>query len=366
MFSSDYQSKIQKVNLLDFNRNKLREFFISLGEKSFHADQVMKWIYHHYCQDFAIMSNLNKELRLKLVKFAEISIPTVIKEIKSCDGTIKWSLKVRNEIIETVYIPNVDRATLCISSQVGCALGCTFCYTGKQGFIRNLRTSEIIGQILCISNILKSREEFIDMHPITNIVIMGMGEPLLNLKNVVRSISIMIDSLGFGFSKHRITLSTSGIVPALNKLGDMVDVSLAISLHAPNDALRNKIIPINKKYNIKMFLESTKRYLTKSNANQGVVTIEYILLNYVNDYSYHAYELVKLLKNLPCKINLIPCNSFPGSSYCRSSNNRIALFAKILMEHKFNTIIRKTRGSDIQAACGQLSANSKNCVDKND
>ncbi|PPI86678.1 23S rRNA (adenine(2503)-C(2))-methyltransferase RlmN [Candidatus Pantoea edessiphila] len=344
----------QKVNLLELNRKKMREFFISLGSKAFHADQVMKWIYHHYCDDFQNMTNINKSLRLKLMKFAVIIAPKVAKEVRSCDGTIKWSLNVGNQFIETVYIPYKNRATLCISSQVGCALGCKFCYTAQQGFSRNLSISEIIGQIWCVSNIIHSRL-IRDMHPITNVVMMGMGEPLLNLNNVVQSINIMLDSCGFGISKRRITLSTSGIVPALDKLGEMVDISLAVSLHAPNDNLRDKILPINKKYNIKMLLESIKRYLTKSKAKRGIVTIEYVLLSHVNDHIHHAYELAKLLRDLPCKINLIPWNEFPGSLYHCSSNNRIFRFSKILTELGFNNTIRKNRGGDINAACGQLS-----------
>ncbi|MXP50832.1 23S rRNA (adenine(2503)-C(2))-methyltransferase RlmN [Pantoea sp. SoEX] len=350
----------QKINMLELNREKMKEFFVSLGEKPFHADQVMKWIYHHYCDDFHNMTNLNKELRSKLEKFAKISIPSVVKEVRSSDGSIKWSLEVENQFIETVYIPYKKRATLCISSQIGCALGCKFCYTATQGFIRNLSTAEIIGQIWCISNIIKNNKSISNMHPITNIVFMGMGEPLLNLNNVARSINIMLDDFGFGFSKRRITLSTSGIVPALSKLSELVDVSLAISLHAPNDNLRNEIMPINKKYNINNVLLEIREYLAQSKTKKGIVTIEYVLLSHVNDHINHAYELVKLLKNLPCKINLIPWNYFPGSSYFRSSNNRIMRFSKILTEQGFNTIIRKNRGSDISAACGQLTGIVKN------
>ncbi|MBK4775517.1 23S rRNA (adenine(2503)-C(2))-methyltransferase RlmN [Candidatus Pantoea edessiphila] len=358
-FSNKLYSNQQKINLLSLSRNKMREFFVSLGEKPFHADQVMKWIYHHYCNDFNKMTNINKNLRAKLEKFAEISVPIIDKEIRSSDGTIKWLLDVGKQFIETVYIPYKSRATLCISSQIGCALGCKFCYTAKQGFIRNLLTSEIVGQIWCIANIIKNNKSIKNMHPITNIVMMGMGEPLLNLKNVVQSINIMLDNFGFGFSKRRITLSTSGIVPALKKLGDLVNISLAISLHAPNDQLRNEILPINKKYNIEMFLSATKEYLKKSKARQGIVTIEYVLLSNINDRIEHAYELVKLLKNLPCKINLIPWNAFPDSLYTCSSNNRIDRFSKVLIEHGFNTTIRKNRGSDIRAACGQLSGMHK-------
>ncbi|PPI88263.1 23S rRNA (adenine(2503)-C(2))-methyltransferase RlmN [Candidatus Pantoea edessiphila] len=354
----------KKINLLDFDRKDMRKYFVSLGEKPYHANQVMKWIYHHYCDDFKNMTNINKKLRLKLEKLTEIKAPKIAKEIRSSDGTIKWSLNVDDQLIETVYIPYENRATLCISSQVGCALGCKFCYTAQQGFNRNLSTSEIIGQIWCISNIIRNNKSYNYPCYITNVVIMGMGEPLLNLNNVVKSIRIMLDSFGFGLSKRRITLSTSGIVPALNKLSDMVDISLAISLHAPNDELRNKILPINKKYNIDMVLKATKNYLTKSQAKQSIVTIEYVLLSHINDHLQHAYELIVLLKDMPCKINLIPWNEFPGSPYSSSSNNRIVRFSKILIKNGFNTTIRKNRGSDISAACGQLIGKVTNRIDK--
>ncbi|MFB4356769.1 bifunctional tRNA (adenosine(37)-C2)-methyltransferase TrmG/ribosomal RNA large subunit methyltransferase RlmN [Pantoea sp. BS_4] len=346
--------KSQKINLLDLNRQQMREFFVSLGEKPFRADQVMKWIYHYCCDDFEQMTDINKKLRNRLMELTEIRAPEVVEEMRSTDGTIKWAIRVGDQLVETVYIPEGDRATLCVSSQVGCALECKFCSTAQQGFNRNLRVSEIIGQVWRAAKIVGAAK-LTGQRPITNVVMMGMGEPLLNLNNVVPAMEIMLDDFGFGLSKRRVTLSTSGVVPALDKLGDMIDVALAISLHAPNDKLRDDIVPINKKYNIETFLAAVKRYIGKSNANQGRVTIEYVLLDHVNDSTDDAHELAALLKETPCKINLIPWNPFPGAPYGRSSNSRIDRFAKVLMDYGFTTIVRKTRGDDIDAACGQLA-----------
>ncbi|WP_313655455.1 bifunctional tRNA (adenosine(37)-C2)-methyltransferase TrmG/ribosomal RNA large subunit methyltransferase RlmN [Pantoea sp.] len=346
--------KSQKINLLDLNRQQMREFFQSLGEKPFRADQVMKWIYHYCCDDFEQMTDINKKLRNRLMELTEIRAPEVAEEMRSTDGTIKWAIRVGDQLVETVYIPEGDRATLCVSSQVGCALECKFCSTAQQGFNRNLRVSEIIGQVWRAAKIVGAAK-ITGQRPITNVVMMGMGEPLLNLNNVVPAMEIMLDDFGFGLSKRRVTLSTSGVVPALDKLGDMIDVALAISLHAPNDKLRDDIVPINKKYNIETFLAAVKRYIGKSNANQGRVTIEYVLLDHVNDSTDDAHELAALLKETPCKINLIPWNPFPGAPYGRSSNSRIDRFSKVLMDYGFTTIVRKTRGDDIDAACGQLA-----------
>lgn len=346
--------KSQKINLLDLNRQQMREFFLSLGEKPFRADQVMKWIYHYCCDDFEQMTDINKKLRNRLMELTEIRAPEVAEEMRSTDGTIKWAIRVGDQLVETVYIPEGDRATLCVSSQVGCALECKFCSTAQQGFNRNLRVSEIIGQVWRAAKIVGAAK-ITGQRPITNVVMMGMGEPLLNLNNVVPAMEIMLDDFGFGLSKRRVTLSTSGVVPALDKLGDMIDVALAISLHAANDKLRDDIVPINKKYNIETFLAAVKRYIAKSNANQGRVTIEYVLLDHVNDSTDDAHELAALLKETPCKINLIPWNPFPGAPYGRSSNSRIDRFSKVLMDYGFTTIVRKTRGDDIDAACGQLA-----------
>ncbi|KLN46695.1 ribosomal RNA large subunit methyltransferase N [Providencia rettgeri] len=344
----------QKTNLLDLNRKQMREFFAQMGEKPFRADQVMKWIYHYCYDDFDQMTDINKVLRAKLQAVAEIRAPEVADEQRSSDGTIKWAIKVGDQLVETVYIPEADRATLCVSSQVGCALECKFCSTAQQGFNRNLRVSEIIGQVWRAAKIIGSLKSS-GRRPITNVVMMGMGEPLLNLNNVVPAMEIMLDDFGFGLSKRRVTISTSGVVPALDKLGDMIDVALAISLHAPTDDIRDDIVPINKKYNIETFLNSVNRYLTKSNANAGRVTVEYVMLDHVNDSVEQAHQLAECLKNTPSKINLIPWNPFPGAPYGRSSNSRIDRFSKVLMEYGFTTIVRKTRGDDIDAACGQLA-----------
>ncbi|AUX94406.1 bifunctional tRNA (adenosine(37)-C2)-methyltransferase TrmG/ribosomal RNA large subunit methyltransferase RlmN [Mixta gaviniae] len=346
--------KSEKINLLDLNRQQMREFFISLGEKPFRADQVMKWIYHYCSDDFDDMTDINKVLRNKLKQLTEIRAPEVAEEKRSADGTIKWAIRVGDQLVETVYIPEDDRATLCVSSQVGCALECKFCSTAQQGFNRNLRVSEIIGQVWRAAKIIGAAK-VTGQRPITNVVMMGMGEPLLNLNNVVPAMEIMLDDFGFGLSKRRVTLSTSGVVPALDKLGDMIDVALAISLHAPNDTIRDEIVPINKKYNIATFLDSVRRYLEKSNANQGRVTIEYVMLDHINDSTDDAHQLAELLKDTPCKINLIPWNPFPGAPYGRSSNSRVDRFSKVLMSYGFTTIVRKTRGDDIDAACGQLA-----------
>ncbi|PLL54993.1 bifunctional tRNA (adenosine(37)-C2)-methyltransferase TrmG/ribosomal RNA large subunit methyltransferase RlmN, partial [Klebsiella pneumoniae] len=303
-------NKDAKINLLDLNRQQMREFFKNMGEKPFRADQVMKWMYHYCCDDFDEMTDINKVLRSKLKEVAEIRAPEVVEEQRSTDGTIKWAIAVGDQRVETVYIPEEDRATLCVSSQVGCALECKFCSTAQQGFNRNLRVSEIIGQVWRAAKIVGAVKTT-GVRPITNVVMMGMGEPLLNLNNVVPAMEIMLDDFGFGLSKRRVTLSTSGVVPALDKLGDMIDVALAISLHAPNDTIRDEIVPINKKYNIETFLNSVRGYISKSNANQGRVTIEYVMLDHVNDGTEHAHELAALLKDTPCKINLIPWNPFP-------------------------------------------------------
>ncbi|EOA2918770.1 TPA: bifunctional tRNA (adenosine(37)-C2)-methyltransferase TrmG/ribosomal RNA large subunit methyltransferase RlmN [Yersinia enterocolitica] len=347
-------SATSKINLLDLNRQQMREFFAEMGEKPFRADQVMKWMYHYCFDDFEQMTDINKVLRAKLQRVAEIRAPEVAEEQRSTDGTIKWAIKVGDQQVETVYIPEGDRATLCVSSQVGCALECKFCSTAQQGFNRNLRVSEIIGQVWRAAKIIGSLKST-GTRPITNVVMMGMGEPLLNLNNVVPAMDIMMDDFGFGLSKRRVTLSTSGVVPALDKLGDMIDVALAISLHAPTDDIRDEIVPINRKYNIETFLAAVRRYLAKSNANGGRVTVEYVMLDHINDSTEQAHQLAECLKDTPCKINLIPWNPFPGAPYGRSSNSRVDRFSKVLMEYGFTTIVRKTRGDDIDAACGQLA-----------
>lgn len=348
------ETNTKKINLMDLTRQQMREFFAELGEKPFRADQLVKWIYHFGEDNFDNMTNINKKLREKLKAVAEIKAPEVAVEQRSEDGTIKWAMQVGEQQVETVYIPEADRATLCVSSQVGCALACTFCSTAQQGFNRNLTVSEIIGQVWRASKII-GNFGVTGVRPITNVVMMGMGEPLLNVANVVPAMEIMLDDFAYGLSKRRVTLSTSGVVPALDMLRDKIDVALAISLHAPNDELRDEIMPINKKYNIKMLMDSVHRYLEVSNANHGKVTIEYVLLDHVNDGTEHAHQLAKVLKNTPCKINLIPWNPFPEAPYGKSSNSRVDRFQKTLMEYGFTVIVRKTRGDDIDAACGQLA-----------
>ncbi|AXP61070.1 bifunctional tRNA (adenosine(37)-C2)-methyltransferase TrmG/ribosomal RNA large subunit methyltransferase RlmN [Haemophilus influenzae] len=354
LLSVQSDAPAKKINLMDLTRQQMREFFKELGEKPFRADQLVKWIYHFGEDNFDNMTNINKKLREKLKAVAEIKAPEVAVEQRSADGTIKWAMQVGEQQVETVYIPEADRATLCVSSQVGCALACTFCSTAQQGFNRNLTVSEIIGQVWRASKII-GNFGVTGVRPITNVVMMGMGEPLLNVANVVPAMEIMLDDFAYGLSKRRVTLSTSGVVPALDNLSKMIDVALAISLHAPNDELRDEIVPINKKYNIKMLIDSVNRYLTVSNANHGKVTIEYVMLDHVNDGVEHAHQLADVLKNTPCKINLIPWNPFPEAPYAKSSNTRIDRFQKTLMEYDFTVIIRKTRGDDIDAACGQLA-----------
>jgi 23S rRNA (adenine2503-C2)-methyltransferase len=344
----------KKINLLDFTSEGLRAFFNDMGEKPFRAEQIMKWVYQQGVADFDEMTNLNKTLRTKLQAKCEIKAPEIAYQKLAEDGTIKFALKLEGgQEVETVLIPDGDRATLCVSSQVGCALECTFCSTGQQGFNRNLKVSEIIGQVWRVATTIGLNNDTAK-RPITNVVMMGMGEPLLNVKNVVPAMELMLDDLAFGLSKRRVTLSTSGVVPALDMLSDLIDVALAISLHAPDNALRDVLVPVNKKYPIEVFLASVRRYLAKSNANQGKVTVEYVMLNGINDSTEQAHALAKVLTDTPCKINLIPFNPYPGSPYTCSSNSRIDRFSKVLMEYGLIVVVRRTRGDDIDAACGQL------------
>ena len=348
-------TKDGKINLLDLNRQQMREFFKDLGEKPFRADQVMKWMYHYCCDNFDEMTDINKVLRGKLKEVAEIRAPEVVEEQRSSDGTIKWAIAVGDQRVETVYIPEDDRATLCVSSQVGCALECKFCSTAQQGFNRNLRVSEIIGQVWRAAKIVGAAK-VTGQRPITNVVMMGMGEPLLNYDAVLNSMRIMLDDFAYGMSKRRVTLSTSGVVPKIDQLAEDIDVALAISLHATNDELRNELVPINKKYPLEQLIAACQRYI-KKDGNESArkhVTIEYVMLDGVNDSIEHAKEMIKLLKDLPSKINLIPFNPFPHAPYGRSSRNRIISFQKTLSDAGFVCTIRQTRGDDIDAACGQL------------
>ncbi len=357
--NSDTQAKI---NLLGMSKDELAAFFVSIDEKPFRATQVMKWIYQFGVTDFFEMTNISKKLQQRLHDTACVTPPTVKYKEFSQDGTRKWVFEVAGgSLVETVLIPADDnkqfgRKTLCISSQVGCALDCSFCSTGKQGFERDLTPSEIIGQ-LWVAN--QSYME--DVAPterenrVTNVVMMGMGEPLLNYDPVVASMSLMLDDHAFGLSKRRVTLSTSGVVPKMYDLAKDIDVALAISLHAPNDELRNELVPINKKYPLSELIAAAKAYVYDENPrHKKHVTIEYVMLAGVNDSDEHARQLVALLKDLPSKINLIPFNPFPHAPYDRSSNNRIHAFSNILNNAGFVCTIRQTRGDDIDAACGQL------------
>ncbi|MBY6028514.1 23S rRNA (adenine(2503)-C(2))-methyltransferase RlmN [Halomonas denitrificans] len=345
----------ERTNLLGMAREDMEAFFLSIGEKKFRAAQVMKWIHHEGVSNFADMTNLSKSLRARLEETAEIRGPKVVYEGTSNDGTRKWVVEVEDgSYVETVLIPadNGKRRTLCVSSQVGCSLDCSFCSTGKQGFQRNLTSAEIIGQVWVAANSDGARKDS-SQRPVTNVVMMGMGEPLLNYDNVVPAMKLMLDDQGYGLSKRRVTLSTSGVVPMLDRLGDELDVSLAISLHAANDELRNELVPLNRKYNIRTLLDACHRYLAKCDDTRHV-TIEYTVIKDINDQQEHARELAELLKELPCKINLIPFNPFPHSGYEKPSRNQVVRFQRWLYELGHTAPIRSTRGDDIDAACGQL------------
>lgn len=329
----------------------MESYFTDMGEKPFRAAQVIQWIYQHGITDFTEMTTLSKTLREKLSEVAQIELPTIISEQVSEDGTRKWLLQLDiNNSIETVFIPEKDRGTLCISTQVGCALDCSFCSTGKQGFNRNLTTGEIIGQLWIASQALGVYKH--KNRTISNIVMMGMGEPMLNFDNVVTAMNLMMEDHAFGLSRKRVTLSTSGLVPAIDKLAEVSDVSLAISLHATNDELRNKLVPINKSYPIVELMEACKRY-AKIRA-VDTITFEYVMLRGINDSEAEARMLVKLMNGIPAKINLIPFNPFPGTEYKCSSARVIDKFRDILLKGSIFAITRKTRGEDIDAACGQL------------
>lgn len=344
----------KKINLLNLDHQGMREYFASIGEKPFRADQIMKWIYHFGYDDFELMTNLNKKLREKLQRDSEIKAPEISEKQVSNDGTIKYALRLEGgQEIETVWIPENGRATLCVSSQVGCALECTFCSTAQQGFNRNLSMAEIIGQVWRVANDIGATR-IAGTRPITNIVMMGMGEPLLNMKNLIPALDTMLNDLGYGLSKRRVTVSTSGVVPALDMLKEKIDCALAISIHAPNNLLRDELVPINKKYPLEEFLAAAGRYIDGSKANKQA-TIEYVMLDHVNDSTEQAHELAHALKGLPSKINLIPFNPYPGSPYKRSSNSRIDRFDKVLQSYGLTVITRRTRGDDIDAACGQLA-----------
>lgn len=343
-----------KINLMGLDEAAMHAFFAELGEKSFRADQVLKWIHQQGMADFSAMSNLSKALRERLSEIAEIRAPEVIREQVAADGTRKWLLKLDDgNAIETVFIPEAERGTLCVSSQAGCVLNCSFCSTARQGFNRNLGTDEIIGQLWVAARAMGQGPGPGDDRIITNIVMMGMGEPLLNFDNVIPAMRLMLDDHAYGLSKRRVTLSTAGVVPAIDRLRETLPVSLAVSLHAASDTLRNELVPINKKYPIAELLDACRRYVEGENRRR--ITFEYVMLAGVNDSREQARMLAKLLRNVPAKLNLIPFNPFPGSPYRCSARHTIDDFRDVLQDAGIVTVTRKTRGDDIDAACGQLA-----------
>ena len=341
-----------KTNLLNFDLAALTQHFAEMGAKPFRAKQVMRWMHQSGASSFDDMTDLAKSLRVKLNEQACIGVPDLMVSQQSLDGTRKWLLDVgTGNGVETVFIPEAERGTLCISSQVGCALECTFCSTGRQGFNRNLSTSEIIGQLWWANKAMGVTPK--NERVISNVVMMGMGEPLANFDNVVAALSIMLDDHGYGLSRRRVTVSTSGMVPQMDRLKDVMPVALAVSLHASNDAVRDEIVPLNKKYPLKSLMAACQRYLVK--APRDFITFEYVMLDGINDKAQHARELIELVRDVPCKFNLIPFNPFPNSGYERSSNENIRVFRDILQQAGFVVTVRKTRGDDIDAACGQLA-----------
>ena len=340
------------TNLMGLPREGMRDFFASLGERPFRATQVLKWIHHRHASSFDAMTDLGKALRIRLDTVAVIRAPAVVADRVSMDGTRKWLFKVDSgNCVEAVYIPDGHRGTLCVSSQVGCALNCTFCATAQQGFNRNLDAAEIVGQLWAARRILAESDH--DGPDITNVVLMGMGEPLLNIDNVVPALELMLDDLGFGLARKRVTLSTAGVVPGIRALARRCPVSLAVSLHAPDDALRNILVPINRTYPIDMLLRACREFAGVLPRQK--ITFEYVMLDAINDTPEHARRLARRLGDLPAKVNLIPFNPFPGTRYRRSPPAVIDRFRDILLAAGVMTITRKTRGDDIDAACGQLA-----------
>jgi 23S rRNA (adenine2503-C2)-methyltransferase len=348
------------INLMDYDHEGLRAWFASLGEKPFRATQLISWIHQRGETDFSAMTNLSKSLRTRLSETAGIRVPEVVYRQVSADGTRKWLLEVGGQSdpkdgvggnrIEMVFIPEESRGTLCISSQVGCSLDCSFCSTARQGFNRNLTTGEIIGQVWLARKLLA--EQGIDGRAITNVVMMGMGEPLLNYKNLVPALRLMTDDYAYGLSKRRVTVSTAGVVPAINRLREDAEVALAVSLHASNDELRNRLVPLNRKFPLAELLAACRAYLDGQHKRR--ITFEYVMLDGINDGMEHARELAVLLRGIPSKLNLIPFNPFPHSGYRRSSDAAIARFSEYLQQQGYVATVRKTRGDDIDAACGQL------------
>lgn len=349
-------SQQEKINLLDLDAEGIRAWCASIGQKPFRATQLARWIHRYCCDDFDAMTNLAKEFRARLKDLAYIKAPSIIREHKSADGTRKWLFDVGNgNAVEAVFIPEDDRGTLCISTQAGCAMGCLFCSTGKQGFNRNLTTGEIVGQLWTAERELRREAGITDPNDrvISNVVLMGMGEPLQNLDNVIPALRIFLDDNGYGLSRRRVTVSTSGLVRQMDKLGEAVPVALAVSLHASDDALRDKLMPVNKKHPLEELLAACRRYLKV--APRDFITFEYLLLGGINDAPEQARALVKLVKTVPCKFNLIPFNPFPDSDLKQPEREKVLAFAKILNDAGIVTTVRKTRGDDIAAACGQLA-----------
>ena len=339
-------------NILNFDAQQLTDWFAEMGEKPFRARQVLRWVYKEGVSDFDAMTDLAGSLRNKLKDRACVQTPEVMREELSADGTRKWLLNVgTGNAVEAVFIPEAERGTLCISTQAGCALDCSFCSTGKQGFNRNLSVAEIIGQLWWANHQIGKQAD--GNWPVSNVVMMGMGEPLLNFDNTVSALRLMLDDNAYGLSRRRVTLSTSGIVPAMDRLRDACPVALAVSLHAPNDALRDVLVPINKKYPLQVLMAACQRYLER--APRDFVTFEYVMLEGVNDSVQQAQELIALVREVPCKFNLIPFNPFPQTQYRRSSSDAIRRFSDVLRQADIVTTTRKTRGDDIAAACGQLA-----------
>jgi 23S rRNA (adenine2503-C2)-methyltransferase len=354
----------EKANLLNFTLPGLTEWFATQGEKPFRAKQVYKWIHQRGVAEFDAMTDIAKALREKLKRVAAVKPPQILSEHRSTDGTVKWLFDVGvGNGIETVFIPEDDRGTLCVSSQVGCALDCKFCSTGRQGFNRDLSVAEIIGQLWVANKRLEEMEEqglasrleaeVRSPKPVSNVVMMGMGEPLNNFQPVVDAMTVMLDDHAYGLSRRRVTLSTSGVVPNIRKLKDALPVALAVSLHAPNDEIRSRIMPINDAYPIAKLLDACRDYLEV--APRDFITFEYVMLKGINDAPDHARALAKLLRSVPSKVNLIPFNPFPDSGFECSDMARVKLFQKILLGEGYIATIRRTRGDDIDAACGQLA-----------
>ncbi len=350
--SAQHEGVDDKLNLLGLDRQGLTAYFAALGERPFRASQFMQWVHQKGVTDYQLMTNISRALRDQLQEDTRIHFPELVFDATSSDGTRKWLLQLDDgNRIETVYIPETDRGTLCVSSQAGCALDCSFCSTGRRGFNRNLTAAEIIAQVWLATRLID--EEKKPGRKVTNVVLMGMGEPLLNFDNVVAAVRIMMDDFAYGLSKRRVTISTAGVIPAIDRLGDLLDMRLAVSLHAPDDHLRDSLVPLNRKYPIAELMAACRRFISKQHTRSRI-TFEYVLLDGVNDSDQHARKLVNLFKGIPTLVNLIPFNPFPNSGYKTSSRDRVERFNRILFDAGITTVVRRTRGEDIDAACGQL------------